>query len=87
MVASASFVLLYFQKVLARADPIHVAEVFVVALPLVLLWLIVAAEALDDGLSRAAARLRHASRSRFAIPPRWPSSSSSSPWRRPRSAP
>ena len=41
MVAAASFVLLYYQKVLARADQIHVAEVFIVTLPLVLLWLIV----------------------------------------------
>ncbi len=57
MVAAASFVLLYFQKVLARADQIHVAEVFVVTLPLVLLWLIVAVEALDDGIRRTAARL------------------------------
>jgi hypothetical protein len=56
MVAAASFVLLYYQKVLARADQIHVAEVFIVTLPLVLLWLIVAAEALDDGVRRLARR-------------------------------
>ncbi len=56
MVAAASFVLLYYQKVLARADQIHVAEVFIVTLPLILLWLIVAAEALDDGLRRIALR-------------------------------
>jgi len=57
MVAAASFVLVYFQKVLARADQIHVAEVFVVALPLLLLWLIVAAEALDEAVRHVATAL------------------------------
>ena len=56
MVASASFVLLYYQKVLARADQIHVAEVFIVTLPLILLWLIVAAETLDDAVRGVAVR-------------------------------
>ncbi|HUY23055.1 MAG TPA: hypothetical protein VMV22_12040, partial [Acidimicrobiales bacterium] len=53
MVAAASFVALYFQKVLARADGAHVAEVFTVSLPLVLLWIVLASEALDDTVRRA----------------------------------
>jgi len=57
MVAAATFVLLYYQKVLARADQIHVAEVFIVTLPLLLLWLLVAVEAIDDAARRAAHRL------------------------------
>ncbi len=55
MVAAASYVLVYYQKVLARADPIHVAEVFVVTVPLLVLWLMTAVEALDGGLRRLGA--------------------------------
>jgi len=38
MVASATFVVLYSQKSLDRADPSHVAEVFTVCVPLTILW-------------------------------------------------
>ena len=59
MVAAASFVLLYYQKVLARADQIHVAEVFIVTMPLLVLWLMTAVEALDGWVrARGAARAR-----------------------------
>ena len=40
MVAAATWVALYYGKGLGRADPGHVGEVFTVALPLVLLWVI-----------------------------------------------
>ena len=93
MVAAASFVLLYYQKVLARADQIHVAEVFIVTLPLLLLWLMTGAEALDDGARKAAGRLlaggrgrrrrawaRLRARGRRGAPPRHPGASSSPSW-------
>ncbi len=56
MVAAATFVLVYYQKVLARADQIHVAEVFIVTMPLLLLWLMTVTDALDRALRDAAAR-------------------------------
>jgi hypothetical protein len=61
MVAAATFVLFYFQKVLARADQAHTAEVFTVTLPLLLLWVITAAQALDGAWRRfVVGRLRRA---------------------------
>jgi len=60
MVAAALFVVVFYQKVLARADQAHVAEVFSVALPLVLVWLVVGAEMLDDGIGRLMARTHRA---------------------------
>ena len=53
--------LVFYQKVLARADQAHVAEVFTVALPLVLVWLVVGAEVLDDGIGRLAGAHRQLS--------------------------
>jgi hypothetical protein len=52
MVAAATFVLVYYQKVLARADEVHVAEVFTVTLPLLLLWIVTCAQALDHAVER-----------------------------------
>ena len=50
LVACALFVVAYFDKVLARADPPHMAEVFTVSLPLVILWAVVGLHWLDGAL-------------------------------------
>ena len=57
LVASAMFVVVYFDKVLARADPPHMAEVFTVSLPLVILWAVVGLQRLDGALRAVVAGL------------------------------
>jgi hypothetical protein len=56
MVAAATFVVLYSQKALDRADYAHVAEVFTVCLPFTILWGIEAITSIDRGISDLASR-------------------------------
>jgi len=62
LIAAGTFVVLYTQKTLDRADVVHVVEVFTVFVPFVILWGIDAITTVDrcirEALSRGAASLR-----------------------------
>ena len=58
LMSTAIFVTAFYQKVLTRPDEVHVAEVFTVSLPLVLLWAVILVEWMDAAVHRGAGRRR-----------------------------